>query len=480
MGYANVISMEEFKREKVYEEIKGRLHEEVDKWLEGLMEKVGVEGPTLEEIVEGVFSMRGELTGKIVEVLIGREYLGYKSEEVERCSGCGKELKGRGTYERTVETMVGEVKIERSYFWCDRCGEGFYALDEELGLSSRKKQWDIQRRGVSLSTSVPYKEAEGLFGELSGVSISDHTLHEIVGEVGSGLGVMEVSPTIEEIREKIEDVSEGKKWRPILVLAVDGADVPTRPPEAKGKRRGRKRKRAKRAKWKGQYKEAKGFRLYLVDRDRIKHLLCWHQVQTDKELEESLREVKEAGLIPEDKVRLCVVADGAKWIWKVVKKLFPEAVLVLDWYHCSEHLHKVASLQYGHDPERQTEWIEATVTRLFCGEVQEVISDLQRMKPYNQQAEKEIANLVVYLDNNKARVDYGSAKKGGYPLGSGAIESSNKLIGHLRLKRPGAWWYVEKANEILALRCAKYNGTFNKVFQLYQQKARLKHSSTAS
>jgi len=27
------------------------------------------------------------------------------------------------------------------------------------------------------------------------------------------------------------------------------------------------------------------------------------------------------------------------------------------------------------------------------------------------------------------------------------------------LKRSGAWWYTENSNAILALRCARYNGT---------------------
>jgi hypothetical protein len=67
-------------------------------------------------------------------------------------------------------------------------------------------------------------------------------------------------------------------------------------------------------------------------------------------------------------------------------------------------------------------------------------------------------------------------------VGSGGIESSNKTLRsvfdqtflkslcHVRLKRSGAWWYVEKANQILALRCAKYNGTFQKLFLRYMEK----------
>jgi hypothetical protein len=58
-------------------------------------------------------------------------------------------------------------------------------------------------------------------------------------------------------------------------------------------------------------------------------------------------------------------------------------------------------------------------------------------------------------------------------MGSEGIESSNKTICHVRLKRSGACWYVEKANQMLALRCAKYNGTFQKLFLQYKEKISL-------
>ena len=86
----------------------------------------------------------------------------------------------------------------------------------------------------------------------------------------------------------------------------------------------------------------KGFRFYLLDGDRIVHVLSWHQVQNEHDLGEALRQVKEAGLIPQETVRLCVVYDGAEWIWKHIQALFPQACQVLDYYHCAEYLHKVA------------------------------------------------------------------------------------------------------------------------------------------
>ncbi|MCZ6873667.1 MAG: hypothetical protein O7G88_09080 [bacterium] len=36
----------------------------------------------------------------------------------------------------------------------------------------------------------------------------------------------------------------------------------------------------------------------------------------------------------------------------------------------------------------------------------------------------------------------------------------------------GAWWYEINSNQMLALRCAKYNGTFDQVFARHQQRLR--------
>jgi hypothetical protein len=83
-------------------------------------------------------------------------------------------------------------------------------------------------------------------------------------------------------------------------------------------------------------------RFSLLDGERIVHLLRWHQVQNEEQLGEALKQVKEAGVIPEEQVRLCVVCDGAAWRWKHVQALFPKARQVLDDYHCAQYLHRVA------------------------------------------------------------------------------------------------------------------------------------------
>src|SRR4051812_1179388 len=132
---------------------------------------------------------------------------------------------------------------------------------------------------------------------------------------------------------------------------------------------------------------------------------------------------------------------------------------------------KVAKVQYD-SPERALEWVEATLTRLYLGKVGWVLGGLRRMQPASEEALKAIDNCWVFLHGHRHRTSYGKLRRGDYPIGSGGIESSNKFICHVRLKRSGAWWYEVNSNHMLALRCAKYNGTLDQVFVRYQQRLR--------
>jgi hypothetical protein len=150
-------------------------------------------------------------------------------------------------------------------------------------------------------------------------------------------------------------------------------------------------------------------------------------------------------------------------------------VQILDYYHCREHVHKVGGLQFGDDAVQAHEWVEGMMARLFWGYVDWAIEGLEALQPQDSQAAEEIRKLIGFLRNSQGRLHYRGARKGGYPIGSGGIEAANKCISHVRLKRSGAWWYVEKANHMLALRCAKYNGTFDRVFEAYKRRALQQH-----
>jgi hypothetical protein len=146
-----------------------------------------------------------------------------------------------------------------------------------------------------------------------------------------------------------------------------------------------------------------------------------------------------------------------------------------------------ALAQLYDDPLKEQEWVEATKARLCFGYLDWVLLDLEQMKLRDEKVSEELRKLWGYLKENQVRVMYGRLRRKGYPLESRGIESANKFISHGRLKRSGAWLYVERANEMLALRCAKpglspaegYNGTFEKVFQLYKQREQAQGSQAS-
>ena len=209
-----------------------------------------------------------------------------------------------------------------------------------------------------------------------------------------------------------------------------------------------------------------GFRLYLLGEDRIVHVASWHQIQNEEQFGEDLSLV--ASRIPRDDLRIGLLGDGADWLWKHMVACFPTGRQILDYYHCAEHIHKVAGLQYGEKPPKCLEWVESTMTRLFYAEGDNVIWGLERMKPRDDAAGEEIRKLIGHLDNNRDRIHYRGDRIGGYPIGSGGIESANKFICHTRMKRSGAWWVRQTGNEMLAVRCAICNGTFDKIFEKYK------------
>jgi Uncharacterised protein family (UPF0236) len=471
MGRAEVIVLSEVRASTQWQRLRDDLHARFDQWLDRLEEQLPDPQTSLAEVTEAVWKLRQDLTGSLSETIVEQAHIGERSRPYAPCPQGGRRLKARPSVSRTVDTMVGPVQVERPYFYCTSGCGGVSPLDDVLDLAPGRKQLDVQRAAAQLAIELPYEEAQTVFSDLTGVALGSERLHTFTHQAAEGLTVLEVAPSRDAIDRWIKEVAAGRFRRPVLVLGIDGAYVPTRPESARGRRPGQGRHRAKRAQWKGQWRDSKGFRFYLIDDDRIVQVLGWHQVQNEAQLGQALKQVKDAGLIPEDQVRLCVVGDGASWIWKHVKTLFPSARQGLDYYHCKEYLHKVTKVHYE-SAERALAWVEATLTRLYVGKVEWVLGGLKRMKATSEEAAKAISNCWDYLYAHRDRTHYRQLRRGGYPIGSGGIESSNKFICHVRLKRSGAWWYELNSNQMLALRCAKYNGTFNRVFERHRQRLR--------
>jgi len=432
-----------------------KAHKITDNWVDSLAPALCGDKPlTMTEISALFEEKKAELLGSLVEQFIGVHHQETAEQQSAPCPKCGKPCLSRRQTSRRVESRQGSSLIERPYFHCVACRTGFTLLDQALELSGRRKQYDLQRLALDYIAEMPYAKAAELFAKSTGIGFSGDTLHDLVAEFTAGLTLEEVIPSKEEILDRIASIKRLGKRRPVLVVATDGAHLPTRPlPGREGKR------------GPGEYREAKGFRLYLLGAGKIVQLVSWHQIQDADSCAAALKTV--AARIPVDLVRIALVGDGAPWLWRAMTEAFPTGREVLDYYHCSEHVHALAAAQYADEPAKGLQWVEATMARLYYGETGHVLGGLKRMKPRTNDVKEQIRKLVSYLQNNAHRIDYKYNRAGGYPIGSGGIESANKFICHVRLKRSGAWWLKENGNGMLALRCAIVNDTLDAAFSHY-------------
>lgn len=443
------------------EAFRAAAHRQLDQWLDQ-QEGVFAAGtlPTLRQMSDQFTQTRTGLLGGCLQELAVQLTVSYREQESAWCPCCGKLLKRHSVNAKTVHTMQGSITLERPYFYCRSCKAGFYPLDEALELADEAYQYDMQEKMLRLGIESPYAISADLFKELTGISPSDHCHHDTVNRIGALAPLEAVIPSTEEIARRIEKAASPTKARPVLVVASDGAHTPTRPKGGRNNKRGP-----------GKWREVKGFRIYLLgEKERIVQIASWHQIQDAALFTEDLKVV--AARIPQDRVEIALLGDGAEWLWNAMTKCFPQAREVLDYYHCAEHVHKVAKLQYG-DTLSAQQWAEATITRLYLDETGYVIGGLKRMQPCTTESDKEIKKLINYLTNHRHRLGYQQCEEDGLPLGSGGIESANKHICHVRLKRSGAWWLEENGNTMLRLRCALYNDTFDVVLSGYIARKRL-------
>jgi hypothetical protein len=429
---------------------KNKVMEYIDSIFDKIYALINVPEKSLFQVISDIKSSGMKLDSKIVQIII-QEKLDFHFAAF-RCPVCAGSLQEKYTRRREVLTTIGPISIDYPYFLCQFCKSYHSPYEEALNLRAGKYQYDVQKIAARMTAGETFEESAEMLNEIYGFNIASDTVHSLTNELAGEVKLSEIIPASGEVREIVSSLSEGQYRRPVFVFAADGAMAPIRT-ETPGAPHC--------------WREVRGVRGYLLSSDHTAHVLSWHQIGSKADFITYLKEIRAKDIIPLDKVRLCFIADGAQWIWDSVQEVYPECREVLDYYHCSEHLHEFAKLHFGEN--KGHEWVEATKVRLFNNNAAYVIAGIKRMKCDDSDAEKHRDNLVNYLATHQHRIDYGRIRRGGYPIGSGAIESANKFISHIRLKRSGAWWKVNYANNILKLRCAKYNHKFDSFFADYEQ-----------
>jgi hypothetical protein len=155
--------------------------------------------------------------------------------------------------------------------------------------------------------------------------------------------------------------------------------------------------------------------------------------------------------------RLVFLGDGAKWFQNWVGKTFPQATLILDFYHASEHLGAIARLLIK-DVNERMRWFEQQKAMILDSQLPKVMDAIRQRKANGVEQVNEKLKLIRYYQQNEQRMDYKKYREQGWHIGSGAIEASHRTLVQDRMKKSGQRWSNAGAQNMLNLRvCARSN-----------------------
>jgi len=371
----------------------------------------------------------------------------------ERPCPCGGSAQYHGRREKTFESALGPLRLERAYYHCARCQSGFCPRDRSWGLTGSSLTPGVLRMTASTAALVSFQESSGLLHELAGVEVSAKQVERVAEALGAEIAVDE-----RQAVEKMAPVA------PTLYLGMDGTGVPMRPSEVAGRA-------GKQPDGSAQTREAKLVTVWSAeardaedkprrDPGSISYSAAIESAatrDTSPQISDFAarvqREATRRGFA--EARRRVVLGDGSPWIWNTAAELFPDATQILDRFHAKEHLSTVGKIIFG-NPQAGQPWIEQRYDELDEGRLRSLV---QALRPYTGQ-HPEARECMHYIWNNRRRMRYPRFDQQGLCTATGVVEAGCKVLIGTRLKRAGMHWTVNGANAIIALRCSKLSGRF--------------------
>ena len=291
-----------------------------------------------------------------------------------------------------------------------------------------------------------YQRAEEALEKVMGVFINDDTVRQVANYVGS-LVFREDCRRAEECAELLFSgkASFARKRKGVLYIEADGAALNTRHKDNEG----------------STWRENKLGIVFSSD-----NIYWWTDKKGIRQRQLRKREyVSYIGSADEFRKHLAacavrngygsyentvVLGDGAPWIRTMVEEYFPDAQQILDFYHLCENVHEYARHYFMMDEQKYREWASKICAELKKSQYANVLEEL---KSHNMRhMGKCQVDLHGYITNNINNIDYAAYEQKGYFIGSGAIESGNKIVLQQRLKQAGMRWNVDTAQNILTLK----------------------------
>jgi len=152
---------------------------------------------------------------------------------------------------------------------------------------------------------------------------------------------------------------------------------------------------------------------------------------------------------------VCAVQDGAEWQQRFVDRHRPDAVRILDFPHALEHLATVGRAAFGPGTAAFSDWLGRQAHTFKHGDPDVVLATVRTLDlsgAVDPDAARHRAEALAYFEKRRAQIAYADFRACGYPIGSGAVESANKLVVEARLKGSGMHWVRASVSPMVCLR----------------------------
>jgi len=313
-------------------------------------------------------------------------------------------------------------------------GKGFFPLDEELELLPGVLTPHGHECLVRLSSWMPFEKAAELLEDFMGIRVSKGVSRRYTQAAGAAYEQMQNEEA--EWLEKEMPIAE--KGTDKIQISADGAMVPL---------------------LHGVWAEVKTLVIGEVQPaveekvEKVVHtrnLSYFSRKVNAQEFQRlALVEMHRRGV--ENAQEVAAIMDGADWEQGFTDYHCPRAIRILDFPHAAGHVNGIGEFLHGeHTPENQA-WLSERLQRLKHEGPDELLLEFQELQQQHPGSQAISGNLA-YLQKRKEQMQYPLFQAQGWPIGSGIVESGNKLVVEARLKGSGMHWAEEHVNPMLALR----------------------------
>lgn len=294
--------------------------------------------------------------------------------------------------------------------------------------------------------SSSYQDTEDYFKRVYNVEISDDTIRNIVNYIGKIIfdADCEAAESVRKIIDK-QSIDGNFSDDGILYLMTDGAALNTRIKDDNGSTwRENKLAIAFTNKNIRYWKNKKGILCHrIVKRECISYI---GSVEKFKYHFLALAIRNGYGKYKQT----VILSDGGTWIRNIKEELFPDAQQILDLFHLKENVYSFSKYIFNNNESLYKDWSEEICKMLEDGEWEKVLIKIEKYK--GEKPNTGCVNLYNYIVNNKNNINYPLYKEKGFFVGSGAIDSGNKVVLQNRLKLPGMRWNTKTAQFVLSLK----------------------------